>query len=188
MAAIQWPSNGSHWLTSHPKHTCTTGYSAFDPAKGLMNGFNSRSLEKTKHIRKVDDAERGSEDGCSCENSSSVSIPQSCPLCHPAAFWRAGATLRTEAKSNPSWRLIGGAAAPTLAAGGREEMFSCLFFRQREKPSKVDCDNTDGLEVQVLFCSGQGISPSHPCPETEAPVDSWVDTRGQRNNISRWEM
>lgn len=38
-------------------------------------------------------------------------------------------------------------------------MFSCLFFRQREKPSKVDCDNTDGLEVQVLSVAARGLAP-----------------------------
>lgn len=114
------------------------------------------------HTRKPNDAdadaERGSEDGCSCENSSSVSIPPPCPLCHPAAFWRAGATLRTEAKSNPSWRLIGGAAAPTLAAGGRRcfLVFSFASMRSLQK-----CTVTTRMAWKCRFCfvAARGLAP-----------------------------
>lgn len=96
-----------------------------------MNGLNSRSHGKKKKRAppQVDaaDAVCGSEDGqlpaavttAAAATAAPSPSPPSCPLRHPAAFWGAAATLRTEAKSNPSWRLIGGAAAPTLAAGGR---------------------------------------------------------------------
>lgn len=73
-------------------------------------------------------------------------------------FWRAGTTLKTESKSNPSWRLIRDAAAPTLAAGKRRCFLVFLA------PLKVNCYSTRSIEGQVLFCSIHGISPSHTGP------------------------
>lgn len=73
-------------------------------------------------------------------------------------FWRAGATLRTEAKSNPSWRLIGGAAAPTLAAGGRR-CFLVFFFASVRSLQKWTVTTRMAWKCRFCFVAARGLAP-----------------------------
>lgn len=52
----------------------------------------------------------------------------------------------------------------------------------RKKPSKVDCNNTDGLEVQVLFCSRPGglAPPTH----VQQQEHLWTPQQFQVENVT----